>query len=145
MSFRSNYKAHAFSREEVFNLAEKYVQQASLYNGFAFGDYVLNVIVPFKYLNKPLQTLDFNTLNLCFKSEKDRNNFIQKNDKIKINIQTHVSINCEFNVNFLTWNGKELRSINNLYPIQYLIRCTSFKVCHRLIEGNHTIPNFTVL
>jgi hypothetical protein len=151
MSFSSNYKAHAFSREEVLNKAEKYIQSAVSYNGIAYGDYVVNVIVPVKYLNKSIHSTDFNTLNLWFKTEQDRANFEKENHeptKIKMNIKISVSkvypVN-DVSINLLTWNGKQLISNNILYSVQYLIKCISYQVCHSLTESKTQVDKFRVL
>ena len=139
MSFRSNYKTHAFSREEVLKEAENYIRSAVAHNGCAYGDYVINVVVPLNYCKKFIHTLDFNTLNLWFKTEQDYVDFVKENQyeptKIKIKIDISVSSTYpvnDFSINLLSWNGKELVANSLFYSVDYLIKCIMCRVCHIL-------------
>jgi len=154
MSFRSNYKAHAFSREEVLSKAEKYIQSAVSHSGVAYGDYVVNVVVPVKYLKKSIHSTDFNTLNFWFRTEQDYVNFVKENQndltRIRINIKISVSSTYpvdDISINLLSWNGKDLVSNSTFYQVHYLVKCISFKLCHKLpgYRNGTQIDGFKIL
>jgi len=161
-----------YSRRDVFQHAEKLVEIAAKYNGVVFGGYVRDVIVPISEFGYSFDEVDFEDLDFWFTSQEDADLFVEdsglRKDPKQDEQNGYYPVNrnqcysqydgrnfiicdvmvtdfypvCDFSVNLLSWDGKNLKCHQPYDIIAHLAKC---KLERSQLKTAYTAEEFAAL